>query len=323
MNSALGQQICLLQPREWYTSGPMTDDSKTNAPPALIDRELVLRRRARVAVTACAHDFLLARAADDLADRLLLVKRTFPSALVLGAHHGVLGRRLCGLGGIENILSLDSCSAFLEACDGQRVLADEERLPVADASLDLVVSAHALHVVNDLPGVLAQIRRALKPDGLMLATFPGGETLHELREAWLVAESDVTGGASPRVCPFADVRTCGALLQRAGFALPVTDSETVVVTYATPLALMAEIKAMGMSNMLSDRSRTPVTRGLMMRAAEVYAERFGIADGRVPATFEMITLTGWAPHESQQKPLQPGSAKMRLADALGVKEGKL
>jgi NADH dehydrogenase [ubiquinone] 1 alpha subcomplex assembly factor 5 len=168
-----------------------------------------------------------------------------------------------------------------------------------------------------------QMRRALRPDGLLLAALLGGATLHELRDAWLTAEAEISGGASPRVAPFADVRDLGGLLQRAGFALPVVDSETVTVTYADPLSLMREIKAMGASNMLASRRRQPVTRGLVLRAAEIYTDRFGAADGRVPATFEIITLTAWAPDESQPKPLQPGSAQTRLADALGVKEGKL
>ncbi len=201
-----------------------------------------------------------------------------------------------------------------------RIVADEEALPFAPASLDLFVSGLVLHHVNDLPGTLVQVRRALKPDGLLLAALLGGETLKELREAWLIAEDEVSGGASPRVAPFADVRDLGGLLQRAGFALPVADTDVVRVTYASPLDLMREIKAMGASNVLTARRRVPVTRKLLFRAAEIYSERFALADGRVPATFEIITLTAWVPHVSQQKPLQPGSAKARLADALGVKE---
>ena len=186
--------------------------------------------------------------------------------------------------------------------------------------MDLVVTALSLQLVNDIPGTLAQIRRALKPDGLMLAALLGGETLKELRQSWLVAEEEICGGASLRVAPFADVRDLGGLLQRAGFALPVADSDVVRVTYATPLALMQELRGMGASNMMSERRRVPVTRRLLLRAAEVYVERFALPDGRVPATFEIITLTAWAPHESQQKPLKPGSAQMRLAEALGTTE---
>ena len=185
------------------------------------------------------------------------------------------------------------------------------------------MSALALQLVNDLPGALVQIRRALKPDGLLLAALLGGDTLKELRQAWLVAEAEVMGGVSPRVAPFADVRDLGALLQRAGFALPVVDSETVTVTYPSPLALMREIKAMGASNMLTSRRRVPVTRRLLARASEAYLERFALPGGRVPATFEILTLTAWAPDESQPKPLRPGSARTRLADALGVPERKL
>ncbi|WP_324615111.1 methyltransferase domain-containing protein [Hyphomicrobium album] len=272
---------------------------------------------------AAQHDFLLARVANELADRLGIVQRRFPLAVNVGAHHGLLSRRLRGLAGIERIVDVDSTAQLLTDAVDMRVVADEEALPFADASIDLIVSALSLQLVNDLPGTLVQMRRALRPDGLLLAALLGGATLHELRDAWLAAEAEISGGASPRVAPFADVRDLGGLLQRAGFALPVVDSETVTVTYADPLSLMHEIKAMGASNMLVARRRQPVTRGLVLRAAEIYADRFGAADGRVPATFEIVTLTAWAPDESQPKPLRPGSAQTRLADALGVKEGKL
>jgi NADH dehydrogenase [ubiquinone] 1 alpha subcomplex assembly factor 5 len=182
------------------------------------------------------------------------------------------------------------------------------------------VSGLRLQLVNDLPGALVQIRRALKPDGLLLAALLGGNTLVELRTALLAAEEELEGGVSPRVAPFADVRDLGALLQRAGFALPVVDSDTVTVTYADPLALMRELKAMGAGNALVARKRLPLRRATLMRAVAIYRDRFGLPGGRVPATFEIVTLTGWAPHESQQKPLQPGSARTRLADALGTRE---
>ncbi len=200
------------------------------------------------------------------------------------------------------------------------MLADEELLPFRDGAVDLIVSGMVLHLVNDVPGTLVQIRRALKPDGLLLAAVLGGRTLFELREAFLLAEAEVEGGAGPKVAPFADTREYGGLLQRAGFALPVTDSDTVTVTYASPLALMREIKAMGASNMLVGRRRQPLRRATLARACAIYSERFGQPNGRVTATFEIITLTGWVPHESQQKPLRPGSAKLRLADALGAVE---
>ncbi len=182
------------------------------------------------------------------------------------------------------------------------------------------MSALALHFVNDLPGALIQIRRALKPDGLFLAALLGGETLTELRQSFAAAESELEGGVSPRVAPFADVREMGALLQRAGFALPVTDIDRVTARYASPFALMAELRRMGATNALAERRRTPLRRATLNRMAEIYAQRFSDRDGKIRATFEIVWLSGWAPHESQQKPLRPGSAQTRLADALGVPE---
>jgi NADH dehydrogenase [ubiquinone] 1 alpha subcomplex assembly factor 5 len=286
----------------------------------IFDRRLLTARRNRAADGAADHDFLLARVADDLMERLSAIKRIFPVALDLGAHHGLIGRRLRGLPGVEMVIDMEAAGGLLAQCGGPRVQADEEALPFADESLDLVVSGLALHFVNDLPGTLLQVRRLLKPDGLLLVAMLGGATLTELRTALLAAEEEIQGGASPRVAPFADVRDLGALLQRAGFALPVADSEIVTVTYAHPLALMRELRAMGAANALLHRSRSPMRRATLARALEIYAQRFGLANGRIPATFEIITLTAWAPHESQQKPLQPGSAKARLADALGTKE---
>ena len=292
-------------------------------PTPIFDRKLIVLRRNRIAAAAAEHEFLLSRVADDIAERLTFIQRNFPLVVNLGAYHGLLARRIRGIAGIERIINVERSEILLAYCDGTRLVADEEALPFASRSLDLVVSGLALHLVNDLPGALVQIRRALKPDGLLLAALLGGETLRELREAWLAAEAELAGGVSPRVAPFADVRDMGALLQRAGFALPVVDSETVVVSYETPLALMQELRAMGASNVLSHRRRSPVTRGLLKRAAEVYAERFSQLDGRVTATFEILNLTAWAPDESQPKPLRPGSAKTRLADALGVPERKV
>lgn len=289
--------------------------------PLIFDRDLLIRRRARLA--AAGQDFLLHRVANDLVERLSAVRRDFDVAVNLGAYHGVLGRALREAKAARLVIDAEISPRLLALSDGPAVLADEEALPFAPASIDLVVSGLSLQLVNDLPGALLQIRQALRPDGLLLAALLGGATLKELREAWLIAESEIAGGASPRVAPFADVRDLGGLLQRAGFALPVVDSDTVNVNYASPLALMQDLKAMGASNILAQRRRVPVTRALLDRACEVYAKRFGRRDGRVPATFEIITLTAWAPHESQQKPLQPGSAEARLADALGVKEEKL
>lgn len=286
----------------------------------IFERALLVRRRDRVAAEAAAHEFLLARVADDLIERLSAVQRHFPIALDLGAYHGLIGRRLRQMAGVEMVVEAERSWNLLAQCDGQRVQADEEMLPFRDQSLDLVVSGLSLHLVNDLPGAFAQIRRALKPDGLFLAALLGGRTLTELRSALLAAEEELEGGASPRVAPFADVQDLGALLQRARFALPVVDAEVVTVSYADPLALMHELRAMGAANALRARRRTPLRRATLLRALAIYQERFGLPNGRVPATFEIITLTAWAPHESQQQPLQPGTAKMRLADALGTVE---
>ncbi|MFZ4809536.1 MAG: class I SAM-dependent methyltransferase [Hyphomicrobiaceae bacterium] len=288
--------------------------------PLIFDRALLARRRDRAAAAATAHDFLLVRVAEDIADRLHAVKRTFPIAVDLGSHHGVVGRAVAQVPGVETVVSIEAAPALLRQAAAPKVQADEEALPFRDGALDLVVSGLSLHLVNDLPGTMIQVRRALKADGLFLGALLAGETLVELRQAFLAAEAEMDGGASPRVAPFADVRELGALLQRAGFALPVADSDTVTVTYADPLALVREIKAMGASNMLADRRRTPIRRATFVRALEIYKARFGLPNGRVPATFEIVTLTGWVPHESQQKPLRPGSAAARLADALGTTE---
>ena len=292
----------------------------TRPPHQIFDRGLLLSRRARFAAGAGSRDFLLHRAAEDIAERLSLVKREFPDGAVIGAYHGVLARRLRLLPNIGRLVDVEASPALAALCDGPTVVADEEALPFAASSLDLVVSALSLQLVNDLPGTLAQVQRALKPDGLMLASLLGGLSLHELRLAFVTAEAELQGGASPRVAPFADVRDLGGLLQRAGFALPVADADTIEVAYASALELMRDLQGMASANPLHDRSRTPMSRGVLMRAAEIYAERFARADGRVIATFEIVTLTGWAPHPSQQQPLRPGSAKARLADALGVPE---
>ena len=287
--------------------------------PRIFDRKCIRTRRDRVANAsrgANLPDFLLERVAEDFALRLSLVRREFPLCINLGAYHGLLGERLRQLPAVGTVIDVEPSFAALARASGLKVVADEEALPFAAGSLDLVVSGLSLHLVNDLPGTLIQINRALKPDGLFLGAMLGGETLKELREAWILAEDEILGGASPRVAPFADVRELGGLLQRAGFALPVADNDVIEVTYASPLALMQELRAMAASNPLTERRRTPVTRSLLLRAAEIYQERFGLPNGRIPATFEIVTLTGWVPHESQQKPLQPGSAQVSLKDVL-------
>ncbi len=287
-----------------------------NEAPHIFDRPLLTGHRNRAAVNAAAHDFLLARVAEDFAERIAIVNRTFASGMNLDAHHGLLSRSLRKLPNVGAIIDADLSTGMLAQCDGPTLIADAEALDLPAGSIDLLVSGLSLHLVNDLPGALIQIRRALKPDGLFLAALLGGDTLRELREAWFLAEEELSGGVSPRIAPFADVRAMGGLLQRAGFALPVADTDTVTVTYQTPYHLMRELKGMGASNMLTQRRRIPVTRKLLMRAAEIYTERSGLPDGRVRATFEIITLTAWVPHDSQPKPLKPGSATTRLADAL-------
>ena len=286
----------------------------------IFDRALLVRWRDRVAAGAQAHEFLLARVADDLIERLGAVQRRFPVAVNLGAYHGLFGRRLRQVPSVGMVVDTEPSWHLLKQCDGLRVQAHEEALPFGEASLDLVTSGLCLHLVNDLPGALVQIRRALKPDGLFLAALLGGTTLSELRNALLAAEEELEGGASPRVAPFADVQDLGALLQRARFALPVVDADTVKVTYPDALALMRELRAMGAANALKARRKGPLRRATLARAFALYQERFGLANGRVAATFEIITLTAWAPHASQQQPLAPGTAQVRLAEALGRKE---
>lgn len=289
-----------------------------DGPNRIFDRDLLARRRRRaLAASGEPADFLLRATADDLLDRLAAVKRRFALAADIGSPLPLLGPRLVEGGQVDTVIHLDRLA---DAGQPPAIAGDEEMLPLRAESLDLAVSALALHFTNDLPGTLVQIRRALKPDGLFLAALLGGNTLGELRQAFAAAEADLTGGAAPRVAPFAEVRTLGALLQRAGFALPVVDQDRLTVRYDNAFALMRDLRAMGATNPLAERSRRPLRRAVAMRAAALYAERFADPDGRLRATFDVIWLSGWAPHESQQQPLRPGSARTRLADALGVPE---
>jgi SAM-dependent methyltransferase len=267
-----------------------------------------------------AHDFLFREAAARLAERLDEVRRTFPVALDLGGHGGILAEALQGSGAIETLVETDLAERLARRGRALRVVTDEEFLPFASGAFDLAMSCLSLHWVNDLPGTLLQLRRALKPDGLLLVSLLGGDTLHELRRALLEAEADTAGGVSPRVSPFADVREAGALLQRAGFALPVIDSDAVTVSYPDALALMRDLRGMGEANALSERRRGFSRRDVLLRAAERYQALFADAAGRVPATFRIVTLTAWVPHADQPKPLRPGSAAARLAEALGGEE---
>jgi SAM-dependent methyltransferase len=279
---------------------------KQSPPPRIFDRKL-LHARLRRALARGGPDFLLARAADDLLDRLLTVKRDFPRSLDLGAPAEHFSQAIVASGR----------AAPLRASRlGGAVIADEEALPFAPGSFDLVVSGMALQWVNDLPGVFAQARRILAPDGLFLACLPGGASLVELRVALAQAEEEITGGASPRISPFVDVRDMGGLLQRAGFALPVSDVDSFALRYDSVLGLMADLRAMGAANVLVKRASRPLRRDVLARAAQIYADRFSDPDGRVRASFEIVWISGWAPHESQQKPAKPGSATMRLEDAM-------
>jgi len=283
--------------------------------PLVFDRALLRGRQTRARALG-PETFLIDRVAADLAERLGAVLRQFDVAVDLGTPGGAVRTALADFTSIARLFRASPSP-------DSDVVADDEGLPFRDGSLDLVVSALALQFVNDLPGALVQIRRALKSDGLFLAALLGGDTLTELRQSFAAAEAEVEGGVSPRVAPFADVREMGALLQRAGFALPVTDVERLTVRYSSPFILMGELRRMGATNVLLERRRKPLRRATLKRMAEIYAQRFSDPDGKVRATFEIIWLSGWAPHESQQKPLRPGSAQARLADALGTKETKL
>jgi SAM-dependent methyltransferase len=286
--------------------------------PKIFDRRLLCLRQRRARALGPAT-FLLDHAATELAERLAAVLRQFDIAVDLGASSEAVGHALAASGKVKAIVAAAIDAGTLDK-SFLRVASDEEGVPFADASLDLVVSALNLQFVNDLPGTLIQIRRALRPDGLFMAAMVGGESLNELRAAFADAESEVEGGLSPRVAPFADVRELGALLQRAGFALPVVDSERLTVRYDSVLALMHDLRRMGATNVLQERRRRPLKRATLQRVAAIYADRFADADGRLRASFEIIWLSGWTPHESQQKPLKPGSAAQRLADALGTRE---
>ena len=301
-------------------------------PNRIFDRALLHERRRRIVRrmntvgSDVLPDFLLRHAGGDVVDRLAMINRRFERAVVIGSYHGLVARALEATG-VARVFEVESVAELAELSTGRnRIVADEETLPFEAETFDLAVSVLALQYVNDLPGVLAQIRHLLRPDGLFIGVVLGGATLAELRHVMLEAEAALTGGASPRVAPFIDVRDAGGLLQRAGFALPVTDVETLEVTYPSALHLMRELKAMGAGNVLHERSRRPMTRSVLFEAVERYGRSFPAPDGeagRIRATFELVTLTGWAPDESQQKPLRPGSAKARLADALKTRERKL
>ena len=279
-----------------------------SSPPILFDRALLRARRTRAGKLG-ESTFLLDRVAQEMSDRLATIRRRFECAIDLGTPSDVVRGAVMATGKVGTMIAADALAGTPAPShyDGSAfvVAADEEALPFRDASVDLVVSALTLQFVNDLPGTLIQI---------------GGDTLTELRQAFAAAEAEVEHGISPRIAPFADVREIGMLLQRAGFALPVTDLDRITVRYGSPLALMHDLRRMGATNPLIERSRRPLRRATLKRMSDIYLERFADGDGRIRATFEIIWLSGWTPHESQQKPLAPGSARQRLADALGAKE---
>lgn len=281
----------------------------------LVDTPAVLGRKRRAAAIGDAGAwFLMRRAAEDLAERLATVERRFADAAALFCLTPDAAAALRDSGKVAAVTRVEADPALLARDDG--ILAQPEHVPLAPGSLDLAVSLLTLHEVNDVPGLLVQIRRALRPDGLFVGAMAGAGTLGELRESLLAAEAELAGGATPRVLPFADVRDAGGLLQRAGFALPVSDVETVRVRYDTMFDLMRDLRAMGATSALAERGRRFAPRALFLRAAEIYAERFAEADGRIPATFRIVWLSGWAPAESQQKPARRGSGRVSLAEAL-------
>jgi SAM-dependent methyltransferase len=286
-------------------------------PPKIFDRVLLRRRRERIAQSADPRrDFLFAESGERMLDRLDDVRRRFPLALDLGSRDGLLARLLQGRGGVETLIQGDLSLGMLRRAGGHRLQLDEEALPFAPESFDLVLANLSLHWTNDLPGALAQIHHVLKPDGLFLGVLFGAGTLAELRTVLMEAEIAETGGASARVAPFADLRDAAGLMQRAGFALPVADVETVTVTYAGLMPLLADLRAMGEASILDARLRRPTRRAVIARAAALYQEKFAMPDGRIPASFRLIFLTGWAPHESQQQPARRGSGKVNLGEVL-------
>ena len=298
--------------------------NQPDTPIEVFDRRSVRHHRDRASATIDEHSFLLDAVASQLTERLDEINRTFPTALNLGCQTGQLHRHLQGRGGIEMLLHCDLSPRMalctLKQTGAPTLVADEEWLPFADHSLDLVIGCLSLHWVNDLPGALAQIRRALKPDGLFLAALFGGDTLKELRQALTESELAGEGGMSPRVSPFVDVRDAGDLLQRTGFTLPLADIDTLTVSYPDAFKLMADLRAMGETNAVSERRKNFSRRTTLMETAQRYHELFADDEDRIPATFQVISLTAWAPHPDQQQALNPGSATSRLAKALDAEE---
>jgi len=295
-----------------------------DGPPALFDRSVLQQRRNRAAREFIAYDFLQARVADDLLDRVECISRDFETCLVLGGG-GAVGRALAdrpqARAKIKTLIEADLSPAMAGLSGHARVCLDEERLPIAPESVDLVLACVNLHWTNDLVGALIQINHALKPDGFFAGALLGGQTLTELRQAFQSVESPQDASSAPRrISPFADTIDMAGLLSRSGFNLPVSDVDRVKARYGNAFVLMRDLRAMGETNVLIERPRSPGTKSLFVKTAQAYSEQYAEADGKIPATFEVIHFAGWAPHPDQPKPRRPGSAKVRLADALGVKE---
>jgi SAM-dependent methyltransferase len=286
----------------------------------VFDRHILRLRRERVARSIRDTHFFSQPIAQNLYDRASLIKKDLPIILDLSAGAGGLSDLLRTRPGTKTVISSDLSWRVLEKQSGPSVVADEEFLPFADGSLDAVFCNMGLHWVNDLPGTLSQIKRILKPDGVFIAALAGGQSLSELKESLMAAELAVTGGYRPRTSPLLDMRDMGALLQRAGFALPVIDSEMITVDYRDPMVLLSDLRAAAATNLTTHRAKTMTPRKVLFEAARMYQEKFQNTDGRIPASIEVIYAIGWRPHDSQQKPLKPGSASARLAEVLNTVE---
>lgn len=287
---------------------------------AVFDRLSVRRRRDRAAGDFADYAFLFQETGRRLAERLSETTRLFPTALDIGCHDGLMTGLIRGRNGVETVISCDLSPAMAVRAreNGAIALAaDEEALPFAPKSVDLVIANLSLHWVNDLPGALLQIRHVLKEDGLFLACLPGLGTLDELRGCLMEAESIEEGGVSPRISPFADIQTMGRLLQRAGFALPMVDADTITVTYADPIRLLADLRGMGETNNVAVRRKSFTRKATLARALALYQQRFAGPDGRIKASFQILTLTAWRPHADQPRPLSPGSGQIDLGTVLG------
>ncbi|MAP94169.1 MAG: SAM-dependent methyltransferase [Ponticaulis sp.] len=287
----------------------------SNTPQSVFNRQHVRSRRSRASSSYQQVEFIKSRVLEDIEDRILSTGRKFSRALCLGGYSEAVETMMAPY--CETLITTDFSASRLQA--GQSVAVDEEWLPFAEHSFDLIISPLALHWVNDLPGTLIQIRHCLKPDGFFIAAMPGGASLHELRQVMLQAETDIRGGADMRVSPFADALDMSGLLQRAGFTLPVSDRDRLTIRYDNIFKLFQDLQNAGETH-APDGQRNPLSQRILMRAAELYQSEFADADGRIRATLDLVWMTGWSPHDSQPKPKRPGSARASLAEALGTKE---